>query len=66
MAHMTHANARLTPAGRLALARCVVEVCADHRFRTTTVPSASAWAVRGDAGNGITGDGAHALDLHPL
>lgn len=25
MAHITHANARLTPAGRLALARCVVE-----------------------------------------
>ena len=44
----------------------VVEVCADHRFRTTTVPSASAWAARGDAGKGITGDGAHALDLHPL
>ncbi|MBB5492374.1 hypothetical protein HNR07_003511 [Nocardiopsis metallicus] len=25
MAHTTHANARLTPAGRLELARCVVE-----------------------------------------
>jgi len=25
VAHITHANTRLTPAGRLALARCVVE-----------------------------------------
>lgn len=25
MAHITHSNARLIPAGRLALARCVVE-----------------------------------------
>ncbi|MEE2036702.1 hypothetical protein Q8791_05630 [Nocardiopsis sp. CT-R113] len=25
MPHTTHANARLTPAGRLALARCVVD-----------------------------------------
>ncbi|MBB6171937.1 hypothetical protein HNR23_001997 [Nocardiopsis mwathae] len=25
MAHTTHANAKLAPAGRLALARCIVE-----------------------------------------
>lgn len=44
----------------------VVGVRADHRSRTTTVPSASTWAIRGGAGDGITGDGAHVLNLHPL
>lgn len=50
MAHITHANARLTPAGRLVLARCVVEDGwtlrrAAERFQTS-VSTAKRWADR--------------------
>ncbi|MBV2366784.1 IS481 family transposase [Streptomonospora nanhaiensis] len=50
MPHTTHANARLTPAGRLALARCVVEDGwplrrAAERFQTS-VATAQRWASR--------------------
>ncbi|MFC4563988.1 IS481 family transposase, partial [Nocardiopsis mangrovi] len=50
MAHTTHANARLTPAGRLALARCVVDDGwplrrAADRFQTS-VSTARRWAGR--------------------
>ncbi|GAA1071576.1 hypothetical protein GCM10009642_01050 [Nocardiopsis metallicus] len=60
MAHNTHANARLTPAGRLALARCVVEDGwtlrrAAERFQTsvsTTRPWADRYRTHGQAGMG--------------
>ncbi|ASU57123.1 IS481 family transposase [Nocardiopsis dassonvillei] len=50
MPHTTHANATLTPAGRLALARCVVEDDwplrrAAERFQTSTT-TAKRWADR--------------------
>ncbi|WP_067973512.1 IS481 family transposase [Nocardiopsis trehalosi] len=50
MPHTTHANARLTPAGRLALARCVVDDGwplrrAAERFQTS-VATAQRWARR--------------------
>ncbi|GAA1086827.1 hypothetical protein GCM10009642_27310 [Nocardiopsis metallicus] len=60
MTHITHANARLTPAGRLALARCVVEDGwplrrAAERFQTS-VSTTKRWADRyrthGQAGMG--------------
>ncbi|MGW9419775.1 IS481 family transposase, partial [Cellulosimicrobium funkei] len=58
MPHTTHANARLTPAGRLALARCVVDDGwplrrAAERFQVA-VTTAQRWATRyrtlGEAG----------------
>ena len=50
MAHITHTNARLTPAGRLALARCVIEDGwalrrAAERFQTS-VSTTKRWADR--------------------
>ncbi|NYH51085.1 transposase InsO family protein [Nocardiopsis arvandica] len=50
MPHTTHANARLTPAGRLALARCVIDQGwplrrAAERFQTSTT-TAKRWADR--------------------
>ncbi|MBR8745587.1 leucine zipper domain-containing protein, partial [Nocardiopsis sp. MG754419] len=50
MPHTTHANARLTPAGRLALARCVVQDGwplrrAAERFQVSAT-TAHRWATR--------------------